>query len=63
MGNYKAKGVITNINLVVENVGGLGVNRTKKEGKHWAKFALKLMCPELYQINGKVQGNDRYFEN
>ena len=38
MENYKAKGEIMKINLVVENGGGLGVKTTKKEGKLGAKF-------------------------
>ena len=48
---------------MVENIGGFGVKTTKKEGKLGAKFAWKLMCPELSQINWKVQGDMRDFEN
>ena len=50
------------INFVVENIGGFGVNTTKKEGRLGTKFALKLMCPEFNQIKGKVQGDERDFE-
>ena len=39
MEDYKAKAVIMKINLIVENLGGKGVNTTKKEGKQGAKFA------------------------
>ena len=47
----------------VENVGGLGVKTTRKEGKLVAKFARKLMFEEFNQINEKVQGDIRDFEN
>ena len=50
------------INLVVENVGGLGVKLTKKEGKLGAKFAWKLMCPKLNPISREVLGDERDFE-
>ena len=36
---YKAKAETMSINLVVENVNGVGVKTTKKEGKLGAKFA------------------------
>ena len=39
MENYKANAEIMKNYLVVENVGGLGVKTTKKEGKQGAKFA------------------------
>ena len=45
---------ILKINVDVENVGGLGVKTTKKQGKLGAKFARKLMCQEFNQINRKV---------
>ena len=48
--------------MVVENIGGFGVKKTKKEGKLGAKFARKLMCPEFNQIKEKVQGDEGDFE-
>ena len=54
---------VLKINLDVENVGGLGVKTTRKEGKLVAKFARKLMFQEFNQINEKVQGDIRDFEN
>ena len=38
---------ILKINLDVENVGGLGVKTTKKQGKIRAKFASTFMCQEF----------------
>ena len=51
------------ITLVVENGGCLGVKTTKKEGKHEAKFALKLMCPKFNKIDGRLQGKSSDYEN
>ena len=51
------------INFVVENVGGLGVKLTKKEGKLGTKIEWKLMFPEFNQNNGKLKFNDRNFKN
>ena len=51
------------INFVAENVGGLGVKLTKKEGKLGANFEWKLMFPEFNQNNGKLEFNDRNFKN
>ena len=46
------------INFVVENVGGLGVKLTKKEGKLEAKFESTFMCQESYQKQGLVQSDN-----
>ena len=51
------------INFDVENVYGLGVKTAKKQGKLGAKCAWKLMCPEFNQINRKVQGDKKNYEN
>ena len=51
------------ITLVVENMGGLGVKTTKKQGKLRAKFESKFMFQKFYQIQGKVQGNNIDYEN
>ena len=37
---------------MVENIGGLGVKTTKKQGKLGAKFDSTFMCQEFYQIQG-----------
>ena len=50
---------ILKITLVVENIGGLGVKTTKREGKLGAKFPWKLMPQEFNQINRKVQGEKK----
>ena len=39
MKKVKSQKEILKFNLDVDNVGGLGVKRTKKEGKKGAKFA------------------------
>ena len=49
--------------MVVENIGGLGVKTTKKEGKLRAKFAWKLMCPKLNQISREVQGDKKILKS
>ena len=49
--------------FVVENVGGLGVKLTKKEGKLEAKFEWKLMFQEFNSINWKLKFNDRTLKN
>ena len=49
--------------LVVENIGGLGVKTTRKEGRLGAKFVSKFMFPEFYLIQGKVQGDNIDYEN
>ena len=63
MERYNVTREILKINLDVENVDGLGVKTTKKEGKQGAKFASKFMRPEFYQIQGKVQGDNTDYEN
>ena len=49
--------------LVVENIGGLGVKTTRKEGKLGVKVVSKYMFPEFYQIQRKVQGDNIDYEN
>ena len=49
--------------LDVENADGLGVKTRMKKDKEGAKFTWKVMCPEFNQIQGKVQGDKRDFEN
>ena len=47
----------------VENIGGLGVKRTKKGSILGTTITGKLMCQEFHQINGKGQVINRDFEN
>ena len=51
------------INLVVENIGGLGVKATRKR-KNWGQnLHKKFMCQESYQKQGLVQSNNIEYDN
>ena len=62
-GKLKFNAEILKITLVVENIGGLGVKTTKKQGKLRAKFESTFMCQESYQNQGLVQSNNIEYDN
>ena len=50
------------INLVVENIGGLGVKKTTKQGMR-QNLHKKFMCQESYQKQGLVESDNIEYEN
>ena len=63
MERYNMTREILKINLDVENVYRFGVKTTRKKVELMAKFAWEYMCPEIYNIQRKVQGNKIDYEN